>query len=147
MSEKQKIKVLVVEDSQTIQNYLIEVISSDPRFEVIGNASNGQSAIELCEKLRPDIITLDMMIPIISGLGVTEYIMAFCPTPIIVISAYASSDNLHRTYDTLAAGAIDVIPKPSGEKLDEEWEKNLLNTLHIASRIKVITSKGKAKTL
>lgn len=139
MTQKQKIRVLVIEDSLTIQNYLVSVINSDLRFEVVGKAENGQRGIELCEQLRPDVITLDMMMPIMSGLAVTEYIMAFCPTPILIVSSSVNRGNLYKTYEALTAGAVDVIAKLSEHETNEAWEKDFLSTLNIVSRIKVIT--------
>ena len=81
------IRVLVVEDSLTVRKRLCEVIASDPGLEVVGEAADGRQAIERCHALRPDVVTMDMMLPIMSGLGATEHIMAHCPTPILVVSA------------------------------------------------------------
>ena len=72
--------------------------------------------IELCEQLRPDVITMDMMLPVMTGLAATEYIMAHCPTPILVVSASVNRGELFRTYDALAAGAVDVLEKPLGDE-------------------------------
>lgn len=139
MNQNKKIRVLVVDDSITIQNYLIATIHSDLRFEVVGKAENGQRAIELCQKLRPDVITLDMVMPMMSGLAVTEFIMAFCPTPILIVSSSINRGNLYKTYEALAAGAVDVISKLSENESDEAWENFFRATLHVVSRIKVIT--------
>jgi two-component system chemotaxis response regulator CheB len=108
-----KIRVLVVEDSQTIRRYLVRVLSAAPDFEVVGEAGDGQQAIHLCESLRPDVITMDIMLPVMSGVEATEYIMAWCPTPIAIVSASLNRGEALKTYDALAAGAVDVIDKPS----------------------------------
>ena len=108
------IRVLVVEDSATVRARLVEVLAADPQFAVIGEAGDGRQAIELCEKLQPDVITLDMMLPAMTGVAVTEYIMAHRPTPILVVSASTNRGELYRTYDALAAGAVDVLEKPNG---------------------------------
>ena len=81
-----KTRVLVVEDSLTVRKRLLEVLASDSEIEVIGEAADGKSAIELCERLRPDVVTLDLMLPVMTGLSATEHIMAYCPTPIIIVS-------------------------------------------------------------
>ena len=134
-----KIRVLVVEDSLTIRRRLVEVLSADPDLEVVGEAEDGKTGIELCQRMRPDVVTLDMMLPIMSGLGATEYIMAHCPTPIVIVSASLNRGELFRTYDALRAGAVDVLDKPTGDESNDEWERKLLSTVKLVSRIKVIT--------
>ena len=131
--------MLVVEDSLTIRKRLVEVLASDPAFEVVGEAGDGRRAIELCQALRPHVMTLDMMMPLMSGLAVTEYVMAYCPTPIVVVSASANRGEVFKTFEALAAGAVEVIEKPTGEEENESWEREFLATVKLVSRIKVIT--------
>src|SRR5260370_15936226 len=107
------IRVLVVEDSLTVRMRLVEALSADPDIRVIGEADNGQRAIELCEQLRPDVITLDMMMPVMSGLTVTEHVVAYTPTPIIIVSSSTNRGELYNTYDALAAGAVERPDNPS----------------------------------
>ena len=134
-----KIRVLIVEDSLTIRQRLAEVLSADAEIEVVGIAPNGKVAIELCQKLRPDAMTLDMVLPVLSGLAVTEYVMAYCPTPILIVSSSTNRGDLYKTYDALAAGALDVLDKPVGNEVDGAWEQALVAAIKLASRIKVIT--------
>jgi two-component system chemotaxis response regulator CheB len=134
-----KLRVLVVEDSLTIRKRLVEVLSSDPDLEVIAETDDGKTAIELCARMRPDVITLDMMLPVMTGLAATEYIMAHCPTPILIVSASTNRGELFRTYEALAAGAVDVLDKPLGDELDDAWERRLVSTVKLVARIKVIT--------
>jgi two-component system chemotaxis response regulator CheB len=134
-----KTRVLVVDDSLTARKHLVEVLSADPELEVAGEADDGKSAIELCRTLRPDVITLDMMLPVMSGLAVTEYVMAYCPTPILVVSSSTNRGELYKTYDALAAGAVDVFEKPSGKDPEGVWERGLVTSVKIVSRIRVIT--------
>jgi len=139
------IRVLVVEDSITIRKRLMEVLAAAPGFEVVGEAADGRQAIERCQALRPDVITMDMMLPVMTGLAATEYIMAHCPTPILIVSASTNRGELFRTYEALAAGAVDVLEKPSGDDDDALWEERFLSAVRIVSRIKVITHmRGKA---
>src|SRR5258708_33971675 len=132
-------RVLVVDDSLTARKYLIDVLRSDSELEIAGEAADGKHAIELCRSLRPDVITLDMMLPVMSGVAVTEYVMAYCPTPILVVSASTNRGELYKTYDALAAGAVDVFEKPSGKDPDGGWERGLVASVKIGSRIRVIT--------
>src|SRR6266849_4999359 len=134
-----KTRVLVVDDSLTVRKHLVEVLSADPELEVAGEAEDGKRAIELCRALRPDVITLDMMLPVMSGVAVTEYVMAYCPTPILVVSASTNRGELYKTYDALVAGAVDVFEKPSGKDPDGIWERGLVASVKIVARIRVIT--------
>src|SRR5262245_26094845 len=134
-----KVRVLVAEDSLTVRKRLVEVLSGAPDLEVVGEAADGKRAIELCVALRPDVITLDMMMPHMTGLAATEYIMAYCPTPILIVSASTNRGELFKTFDALAAGAVDVLEKPLGDEPADEWERRLVSTVKLVSRIKVIT--------
>ena len=80
------IRVLVVDDSMTVRGLIVDILNADPTFMVVGEATDGRQAIEMCERLRPDVVTMDMAMQILSGLAATEYIMAYCPTPIVVVS-------------------------------------------------------------
>lgn len=133
------IRVLVVEDSLTTRKRLVDVLTADPDIVVVGEAGDGQHGVDLCESLRPDVVTLDMVLPIMSGLAATEFIMAYCPTPILIVSASTNRGELFTTYDALAAGALDVLEKPTGDEPDGAWERKLVTTVRLLSRIKVIT--------
>src|SRR5689334_15475942 len=132
-------RVVVVEDSLTVRKYLVQVLASDPEIEVVGEAEDGKQAIELVERLHPDLVTLDMVLPVLSGLTATEYIMAYCPTPILIVSASLNRGEVFKTYDALSAGAVDVLEKPRGDRIDPAWERQLLTQAKLVSRIKVIT--------
>ena len=134
-----KIRVLVVDDSLTVRKRMQDVLAADPDIEIVGEADDGKRGIELCQQLRPDVVTLDMMLPVMSGLAVTEFIMAYCPTPILIVSASTNRGELFKTYEALAAGAVDVLDKPLGNELDDAWEQKLVATVKLISRIKVIT--------
>jgi two-component system, chemotaxis family, protein-glutamate methylesterase/glutaminase len=131
------IRVLVVDDSITVRQRLIEILGTDPDFVVVGEASDGRRAVELVAKLRPDVITLDIAMPDMTGLEATEHIMAHQPTPILVVSSSFNRGELFDTYGALAAGAVDVLEKPRPD--DHEWERRFLSTVRLVSKIKVIT--------
>lgn len=133
------IRVLVADDSLTVRKRIVDLLSAHPDFEVVAEAVDGREVIEACQRLRPDVITLDMMMPVMSGLAATEYIMAFCPTPILIVSSSFNRGEIFKTYDALAAGALDVLEKPRDDDSEGDWEQRLVATLRIISRIKVIT--------
>jgi two-component system chemotaxis response regulator CheB len=134
-----KLRVVVVEDSLTVRRRLCDALATDPGIEVVGEGDNGQRAIELCQRLRPDVVTLDMMLPVMTGLSATEYIMAHCPTPILIVSASTNRGELFKTYDALNAGAVDVLEKPRGDASDEGWDERFIAAVRLVAKIKVIT--------
>jgi two-component system chemotaxis response regulator CheB len=133
------VRVLMVEDSATIRGRLEEILSADPEIELVGVAGDGKTAIELCRTLKPNVVTMDMMLPMMSGLAATEYIMAHCPTPILIVSSSVNRGELFKTYEALAAGAVDVLEKPLGDETDAAWERRFVATVKLVSRIRVIT--------
>jgi two-component system chemotaxis response regulator CheB len=143
-----RVRVLVADDSATVRARIIAALERAPDMEVVGEAADGREAIELCLSRRPDVITLDMMMPAMTGLQATEYIMAYAPTPIVIVSASTNRGGLFRTYDALAAGAIEVIEKPRPDESPEAWDDMLAATVRMASRIRVITHpKGRLRRL
>lgn len=138
-SADRRIRVLVVEDSLTVRRHLVEVLQADPSFQVVGEAEDGARGFALCERLRPDVVTMDMMMPNMTGLEATERIMAYCPTPIVIVSASFNRGEVFSTFDALAAGAVDVMDKPMGESLDAGWQARLRSAVRIASRVAVIS--------
>jgi two-component system chemotaxis response regulator CheB len=134
-----KIRVLIAEDSLTIRKRLAEVVERAPDLELVGEAPDGKTAIELCERFRPDVVSLDMVLPGVSGVTAVEHIMAFCPTPILIVSASTNRGDLFKTYDALAAGAVDVLEKPKADDSDAAWDEAYTSRLRMTARIKVIT--------
>jgi two-component system chemotaxis response regulator CheB len=134
-----KLRVLVVEDSLTVRRRLCETLAAEADVEVVGEAEDGRGAIELCQGLRPDVVTMDMMLPLMTGVAATEYIMAHCPTPILIVSSSTNRGELFKTYDALAAGAVDVLEKPRGDEPDGQWERRFVEAVRLVARIRVIT--------
>jgi two-component system, chemotaxis family, protein-glutamate methylesterase/glutaminase len=133
------IRVLVVEDSLTVRRRLCDVLSADPGVQVVGEAEDGKQGIERCMALRPDAMAMDMMMPVMSGLGATEYIMAHCPTPILIVSSSTNRGELFKTYEALAAGAVDVLEKPRGDEAAGAWEARFIAAIKMVARIRVVT--------
>ena len=134
-----KLRILVVEDSLSVRKRMLGAFAEDPQIEVVGEAPDGRMGIEMCRQLHPDVLTLDMVLPVCSGLAVTEYIMAYCPTPILIVSSSSNRGEVYKTCDALAAGALDVLEKPSGYEDAAEWDRRLVSTVKLISRIRVIT--------
>ncbi|BCJ56536.1 chemotaxis response regulator protein-glutamate methylesterase [Actinoplanes sp. NBRC 14428] len=132
------IRVVVVEDSATMRHHLRNALAADPELRVVGEAVDGAQAVEMVGRLRPDVVTMDMILPTMSGLVATEHIMAEFPTPILVVSS-ADRRELFSTYNALAAGAVDVLEKPRGDESDAGWGRRLCSAVRLVSRIRVIT--------
>src|SRR5437764_8452292 len=111
------IRILVVEDSLTVRRHVCLALAADPELHVVGEAADGRRAVELCRSLRPDVVTLDMVLPGLSGLAATEEIMAFSPTPIVIVSSAENRGEAVTTMAALAAGAVDVLEKPRGDEI------------------------------
>ncbi len=109
-----KIRVLVVDDSFLMRKIISDAISADPELEVVDKAKNGKEALEKALLLHPDVITMDVNLPIMDGITVLEEIMKQCPTRVIMVSAY-TREGTSATIKALELGAVDFIAKPSGE--------------------------------
>jgi len=133
-----RLRVLIVDDSLTVRRRLADGFAFDTSCEVVGEAADGQQAFEQCQRLRPDVVTMDLVMPKVDGLRATELIMGHCPTPIIVLSAAENRTEGLRTLDALAAGAVDAVDKPSG-LLDSKWMQTLVSRVRVAARVRVIT--------
>ena len=109
----EKPKVLIVEDSAFMRKLITDLLTEDPNFNVVGYARNGKDAIEKIKALKPDVVTLDIEMPIMDGLEALKIIMNECPLPVIMLS----SSTQYGTENTVLAmqyGAFDFIAKPSG---------------------------------
>lgn len=104
------IKVLVVDDSSFFRRRVSEIVSQDPELEVIGTAVNGAEAVKLAAELKPQVITMDIEMPVMDGITAVKQIMASNPVPILMFSSL-THDGAKATLDALEAGALDFLPK------------------------------------
>jgi two-component system chemotaxis response regulator CheB len=136
----QRIKVLIVEDSIMMQQILLHVLSRDPRIEVIGMAASGMQALEILERLTPDVITIDINMPHMDGLEVTRRIMETRPIPVVIVSASWQPQEVATTFKAMEAGALAVVGKPPGpaHKDHEREARKLIDTVKAMSEVKVV---------
>ena len=128
MTGTSKIRVLVVDDSVMFRSLLIKYLSEDPAIEVIGYAVNASDALVKIEQLKPDILTLDVEMPKISGIEFLKMLIPKNPIPVVMVSSLNMS-----VFDALSAGAIDFVRKPemgSKENVDAFFLelKNIIKT-------------------
>lgn len=108
-----KIRVLVVDDSVFMRKFITRLIEEDPALEVVGTAKNGVEAVQYVREFKPDVVTLDIEMPVMNGLEALKIIMEERPTPVIILSSFARQD-AHETVAALQYGAVDFVRKPSG---------------------------------
>jgi len=107
------IRVLIVDDSALMRKLITDILSADHTIQIIDTAHNGKDAVEKTQKLKPNVITMDVEMPIMNGIEAVKAIMATTPTPIVMLSALTSA-GAETTLEALGAGAVDFIGKPSG---------------------------------
>ena len=107
-----QIKVLVVDDSSLVRRIIIDILESDPEIKVIGTAETGEAAVTMANKLDPDVITMDIEMPVMDGLTALKRIIATNPKPVIMMSVF-TQHGAEETFKALEYGAVDFIPKPS----------------------------------
>lgn len=134
------IKVLVVDDSAVAREALTHLINQAPGMSVIGIARDGLEAVEAAQRLRPDIITMDIIMPRLGGPEAIERIMQVAPTPIVIVTGNTITEEIRATFESLESGALALVERPFG--LDsahhQESAEHLINTLRLMSEIKVV---------
>lgn len=129
------IRVLVVDDSPLMCKLLIAAMNADPQILVVAVANNGKEAVELVPCLQPDIITMDMDMPVMDGLEATKQIMAYHPTPILIVSSSVFKLGMERVFKAISHGALDVIDKSEIEFIGDRKSGEAL-----IAKIKFLTS-------
>ncbi len=127
------IKALVVDDAAFMRKQLVEVLSRSGEIEVVAVARHGLEALEAIKTLKPDVITLDVDMPVMDGLTTIKHIMVKSPVPVVMVSGLADQGKI--TFDALRLGAIDFFPKPSGTISRDIKDKagELIRTLRLAA--------------
>ncbi len=123
--EDGRIRVLLVDDSALMRKALTEIYEAMPDIVVAATAENGEQALKLVQEIRPDVISLDLYMPVMDGVTTLKHIMLTHPTPTVVVSS-SSPDELDITFDSiLRFGAIDFLTKPSKTRglIDEQRAK------------------------
>jgi len=131
-------RVLVVDDSAFMRRYITRILESDERLEVVDVARNGAEAVAKVEALEPDVITLDINMPVMDGLTALSHIMTIRPTPCVMVSSLTQTGAL-ATLEAFELGAIDYVEKPSGTvSLDiEEIADELISKVRTAARARL----------
>ncbi|MEJ1959783.1 MAG: response regulator [Nitrosomonadales bacterium] len=134
------IKVLVADDSPVVREFLVYILGSDPDIRVVGTANNGEEAIEAVKHYRPDVITMDIHMPIMDGLEATRRIMETYPTPIVIVSGSSDPRENMTTFRAMEAGALAALCRPAGigHPDHEATAEELVQTVKLMAEVKVV---------
>ena len=132
------IRILIAEDSPIFIDVLRSAIEAEFDMEVIAVAENGQQAVELCATLRPDLVLMDIQMPILGGLEATEVIMADCPTPILVVTSDPFHGGVDQSFRALSAGALDLIAKPTEVPWPDVSRRDFVRKIRLLSQVPVV---------
>lgn len=129
------IRVLIVEDSAFMRKMITEILSNDHRIQVLGTARNGEDGLKKIKLLSPDVVTLDVEMPIMDGITTLEKIMETDPLPVVMLSSLTGK-GAAKTIQAMSIGAVDFITKPSGSiSLNiEEIKEEIISKVVIASQ-------------
>ncbi len=135
------LRVLVAEDSTTARRLLVTMLNRDPGIEVIGEARDGVEAVAMCRQLRPDLVTMDIQMPVMDGVEATRQIMVECATPVVMVSSLDPAD-VRQSMQALNAGALAVLAKPFGPGTGtlrfERDCRELVATIKAMAQVKVV---------
>lgn len=131
-------RVVICDDSSAYVAALTRFLDSDEEMDVVAVATSGEQAIAEVERLQPDLLTLDMEMPGIDGLGVVRTLMAGNPLPIVILSAHAPKGS-RRAVEALAAGALDVVSKDAVrlDQLDDVWARAMRSRLRRLASVRI----------
>jgi len=134
------IRVLVVDDSPTMREMLIAILSGDPEVAVVGVAADGDEAVEKTVALQPDLVTMDIRMPRLDGVSAIRAIMHDQPTPIVVLCSDSNDRTLNISFNALKAGALEVVEKPRISSLDDvrTFGSHFLSTIKLMAEVKVV---------
>jgi two-component system chemotaxis response regulator CheB len=134
------VNVLIADDSMLTRTVIKDLLARDLNITVVGEVSDGQEAVRATRRLRPDLIIMDVMMPVMDGLAATVEIMASCPTPILILSANVDSQDSRSAFNAIKHGALDVMEKPQGVVTEafEEIAAQLIQKVKFLARVRVI---------
>lgn len=134
------IRTLIAEDSATTLELLASMLESDPDIQVVGRAKNGLEAVTLTKTLQPDVVVMDIHMPVLDGFRATRQIMIEAPTPIVIVSATLDVRAVDVSLHALRLGALSVLEKPLGPGSSDfnDTCRRFVATVRAMSAVKVV---------
>lgn len=129
---KESVRVLIVDDCPLVRDFMISLLTKESSIQIVGAASNGEDGVQLALRLRPDLIIMDIEMPVMNGLETIEVIMKDNPTPIMVITSYSDA---RLAYEAVSRGALEVVEKPS---INSAQCLQFIHKIKLLAEVKVI---------
>lgn len=141
-----RIRLLIADDSETMRAAIAGLLAEYPEIEVVGQASNGEEAVAMAASLWPDVITMDVQMPRLSGLEAIARIMTESPTRILVVGTVSERQAVDLSFRAVAAGALEMIAKPQpGVERPRDWGKKLVEAVRLMAEVPVVTRGGRSR--
>jgi two-component system, chemotaxis family, protein-glutamate methylesterase/glutaminase len=134
------IEVLIVEDSKVVREYLQYLLEEDGEVRVVGAVENGREAVEFVRQQRPDVVTMDIHMPVMDGFEATRMIMEEQPVPIVIVSASWDLEEVDKAFRALEVGAVSALEKPHGlgNPENEKLAREFVQTVKLMAEVKVV---------
>ena len=133
------IRILIAEDSTVVYLLLKHILEKEPDMRDVGHAENGHEAVRLAHELKPNLITMDVRMPVMDGFEATRLIMSTKPIPIVVVTSHVDDPEMRVTFRAIEEGALAVVEKPPGQRHPdfETMRSQLVNTVRAMAEVKV----------
>ncbi len=130
--------LLIVDDSKMMRKAIADIFAADDRIQVAGEAADGEAALEIIPQIDPDVVTLDVNMPVMDGLTTLKHMMIETPKPTVMLSTL-TLEGASVTFDALKYGAVDFVPKPS--RLDDSTlagqEETVVRKVALAAQVEI----------
>jgi len=136
-SRERPLRVVVADDSDSVRTLITSFLVEDG-IDVVGDATDGLHAVDLVTELRPDVVTMDILMPRLDGLAATAAIMTHVPTPIVVVCDTSRFGQVDLSFQAMTAGALEVIPKPSGTMPVRQWGRRLTESVRLMADVPLV---------
>ncbi len=137
-ASRQRINLFIVDDSRMMRKVIANIFKNNPVVEVVGEAENGEEALQIIPQLKPDVVTLDVEMPVMDGLTTIKHLMIQAPTPTVMLSSM-TVEGAEVTFDALKYGAVDFVAKPSntGNANLEEQTNEIERKVRLAAEVEL----------